>query len=148
VGSPPLRVGHADARSPLDIGDECRPELWIRGEAGIIRRLSDQLHPAPPPLFADAETEMVPHHGGISAKFFGVARGAAEDLRQPHRDMVGVIGADVSEHRRQEPVRVDPPVEELGQALEGVDSSGPFVQGRDGVLGALCNDVIICAGAI
>jgi hypothetical protein len=59
--------------------------------------------------------------------------------------MVSVIGPDMSEHRRQKGVRVDLPVKELGQAVEGVGASGPLVKGRDVVLGDSCNHVIILA---
>jgi hypothetical protein len=57
--------------------------------------------------------------------------------------MVSVIGPDMSEDRRQKRVRVDLPVKELGQAVEGVCASGPLIEGRDVVPWDSCNHVII-----
>ena len=81
------------------------------GELGVVGCRGDQLHPARPLLLREGQPEVLGEHMRVAAVLVGVDRRTAEDLAQPQRDVVGMIGRHVGEHRCEDRVVVHAAVE-------------------------------------
>ena len=113
-----------------------RTRLGTRGRpAGRRRRrVLDQRHPPPPLRLGDRQPEVVAQHRRVAAVVLGVRRRAAEDLAQPGRHALRVVGRHPGEERSDQLVLADQLVEAFTQRLQGGGPTGPVEQaGRLGV---------------
>jgi hypothetical protein len=123
-------VLHRQPGAPLQVGDERGTELGIVRQRHLVRRIHDQVQPAPALFLGDGPAEVLGQHELVAAPLGGVGGRPAEDLTQPQRHVAGVTGIHAGEHRREHRVVGDASVERLGQPQQRRFAAGPGVKRR------------------
>lgn len=126
------RVDQGHAGAPFDVVREHRAEFGVRRETDLVRRVHQQVHPAAALSFGDAAAQVLGGHVLVAAVVGRVLRRAAEDLRQPDGDVLGVLRVHAREDRGQDLVLQGVRVEGVGEAVHRLRSAHPLVDGGGG----------------
>src|ERR1700730_836578 len=102
-----LRIVHGQAGAPLQITDECRAELGVGRQFGVVSCQAHQRCESEALLGSDVEVAVMREHCGIAAEPVGVVGGAAEQL-----------------------IALDAVVEAIDQTSYSWTTFGPLVQRR------------------
>ena len=126
-----LRIVHGQAGAPLQITDECRAELGVGRQFGVVSCQAHQRCESEALLGSDVEVAVMREHCGIAAEPVGVVGGATEHLAPPGRDMLAVLLADAAgKERAEQLIALDAVVEAIDQTSYSWTTFGPLVQRR------------------
>src|SRR2546426_11150583 len=91
-----LRVQDRKAGAPLEIRDQCRPELRVAWQRDLIGGFQQESYPLGALGLREMAGEVTGGHMGMAARFFRGQPGPAQDLRDPMRPAARMLVAHVS----------------------------------------------------
>jgi len=119
---------HRERRSAFDVRHEATPELLRQTD--VLSRGAHVAGPLGALRLGDAQTMMGTPHDGEATPLLRMDRGAAEQLRQPEAEALGVVLAGIAEQWCQQRIVEEALVEAPAEPLDRLSTTGEVEERR------------------
>src|SRR5262245_48397216 len=125
-----LAVGNGESGAPFEIGYQRGAKVGVGGDSDFVGGCAHSGDPALSLLLGDREAAVLGKHVLIAAVLERVRLRSPERLREPRRDVLGVVGIHPAEDRLEQWIRFRENgfVEPRRESFEGLESAERLVE--------------------